>query len=197
MINNDLTENTQNQLVIQLHIDEVISGETFDLRFAADPDYPITIRAQRRRILVVRDHRDSTNREEMDIITFLKSGMISVTKNCFGPPGQTYLMKDIYWGALCIYHTVLDRSCRTACGPSCGCSCHTPNDGYCGTSPYYPATYDPNFPAENHPYNQYNSGGCIGCGSNCGPTSEHSLCGSYQCDEDGCIPLLDCRPVRA
>ena len=88
MVNNDLTEVVRDRLIQQLHIDEVISGDEFDLRFSVDPNYTRNIRALRRRLMVVRDHQDTSNREEMDIVLFIKSGMISVTKNCFGPPAS-------------------------------------------------------------------------------------------------------------
>lgn len=192
MINNDLTESTQNQLVIQLHIDEVISGETFDIRVAADPDYPRNVRALRRRIMVVRDHRDTNNREFMDVVFFLKNGMLSVTQNCFGPPGQTYILKDVYWGAFCIYNTDVNRTCHTTCST---CGGWVSADGY-GRSPYYPATYDPAHPQENFVYNQRRTG-CNGCGGCCCSDPNYQLCGTYRCSSTGCIPELDCRLVKA
>jgi hypothetical protein len=194
MVNNDLTPVIQNRLEIQLHIDESITGQTFDLRYAADPNYPHNVRALRRRIMVIRDFRDHTNREQMDIVLFVKSGMISVTKNCFGPPGQTYLLKNIYWGAICIYNTDVNRTCHTSCCGGCGgtggCGC----DGY-GPSPYYPAKYDPAYPLENHPYNQVPSHSIFGeC---CDPSPQYQLCRKYTCNSHGCVPQLDCRLVKA
>jgi hypothetical protein len=195
MVNNDLSPSVQNRLVIQLHIDETITGQEFDIRYAADPDYPHNVRALRRRVLVIRDFRDGTNRAQMDVVLFFKSGMISVSQNCFGPPGQTYLLKDIYWGAICIYHTVLDRTCvNSSCGTcnayACGgCGC----DGY-GPSPYYPARYDPAYPAENHSYNQIPDHSVFG--RHCDPSPQYQLCRQYHCDANGCIPVLDCRLVK-
>lgn len=196
MVNNDLSTTIQARLETQLHIDESITGQEFDLRFAADPMYPRSIRALRRRLLVIRDHQDTTNRTEMDIVMFVKSGMISVTKNCFGPPGQTYLLKNVYWGALCIYHTVLDRSCQDGSCSQCGGPSWTYCDGY-GRSPVYPATYDPMYPEENHIYNQMNAGCCNGCGGCCNADPEYQLCRTYYCGSQGCIPDLDCRLVKA
>lgn len=197
MVNNDLSANVQNRLEIQLHIDETITGQEFDIRLAAEPNYPLYVRAGRRRIMVVRDHRDVTNRDSMDIVMFVKNGMISVTKNCFGPPGQTYRIQNVYWGALCIYHTVLDRSCRTTCC-SCGGPAYTYCDGY-GRVPYYPATWDPAYPQEYHNYPPWNdrTGCCNGCGGCCSGSPEFQLCRRYLCDDQGCIPELDCRLVRA
>jgi len=194
MVNNDISSSAKNRLEIQLHIDETITGAQFDLRYAADSNYPLNLRVLRRRLLILRDHRDDTNRFQMDIVMFLKNGMISISKNCFGPPGQTYLLKDIYWGALCIYHTVLDRSCRTTCS-CCGGDAYPYCDGY-GRAPYYPATYDPAYPAENHDYFQTN-GCCNGCGGCCNSSGEYQLCRTYYCTGSGCIPGLDCRLVKA
>ena len=193
MANNDISVTIRTQLEIQLHIDETITGQEFDLRVAAQPDYARSIRILRRRLMVLRDHRDSTNRSEMDVVIYVKHGLASVSQNCFGPPGQTHIIKNLYWGQLCIYHTVPDRTCASTCGCcgySGGCGC----DGY-GRSPYYPATYDPNYPAENHTYNQTNSG--CGCGADCDPTPDYQLCRQYWCSSGGCIPQLDCRLVKA
>lgn len=196
MVNNDLSPTIQSHLVTQLHIDESISGEEFDIRVQAYPEYARNIRALRKRLMVIRDHRDPTNRDLMDVVMFVKSGLISVTKNCFGPPGQTYGIKNIYWGAICIYNTDLERTCRYSKCNSCGNDAYTYCDGY-GRSPYYPATYDPAYPAENHRYNQKNAGCCNGCGGCCSAEPEYQLCRQYLCSSEGCIPELDCRLVKA
>lgn len=194
MINNDLTESTKNLLEVQLHIDETITGEQFDIRLAADPDYSKNIRILRRRIMVIRDHRDLTNRDQMDIVFFLKNAMLSVTQSCFGNPGQTYNLKDVYWGSFCIYNTVINRTCKSSCSTCAPCpNCNA--DGY-GRPPYYPAKYDPAFPAENHPYNQMPTTGIFGnCG--CNQSNDRQLCGSYTCTDKGCVPQLDCRLVKS
>lgn len=194
MVNNDLSPSVQNRLEIQLHIDESITGQEFDLRYAAASDYPLAIRVLRRRLLVIRSHQDVTNRNEMDIVMFVKNGMISVTKNCFGPPGQTYQLKNIHWGAICIYNTDITRTCSTC--SSCSGPSYTYCDGY-GRYPYYPAIYDPAYPAENHEYWQQNRGCCNGCGGCCSGTSEYQKCRQYLCNSQGCIPDLDCRLVNA
>ena len=155
MVNDTISEINQTKLVTQLHINEVISGAVFDVRFSADTSYPNNIRALRQRILVLRDHRDTTNRALMDVVIYVKHGMASISRNCFGPPGATYPLKNLYWGKLCIYHTDPDRTCLTNNTCSCLCSGCNPcsTDGY-ASFPYYPALYDPEFPEENHPYNQ-------------------------------------------
>src|SRR5690606_14043120 len=194
MVNNDLSSTTQNRLVTQLHIDEAITGQEFDIRLAGSTDYAIGIRILGRRLLVIRDHRDQTNRLEMDIVMFVKNGLISVTKNCFGPPGQTYQLRNIYWGAICIYNTDINRRCSTC--SSCSGPSYTYCDGY-GRSPYYPAIYDPAYPAENHAYWQKNQGCCNGCGGCCSGDPNYQLCRRYLCNSEGCIPELDCRLIKA
>jgi hypothetical protein len=196
MVNNDLSPVIQNRLEIQLHINESMTGSEFDLRLAANPNYARENRILRRRLLVIRDHRDTTNREEMDIVMFIKHAMASVTKNCFGPPGQTYLVRNLYWGAICIYHTVPDRTCNKR--KSCDCNTsYFCSDGY-GKSPYYPAICDPMYPQENHWYNQWRGGGCNGCGKSCNPQPTFELCRQYDCRAGArCQPQLDCRLVKA
>jgi len=194
MINDDVSDSYLGRLEIQLHIDETLTGEEFDLRVAGDPDYPNSIRVLRQRILVIRNHQDATNRELMDVILFIREGLASVSKNCFGPPGATFAVKDLYWGQLCVFDTDLNRSCSTSSG-SCGAP-YMNADGYASpsNSPYYPATYDPNFPAENHSYNQKTSGGTFG--NTCGADPDKVLAGTYICTTEGCIPTLDIRLVK-
>jgi hypothetical protein len=215
MVNPDLSDSIQARLVTQLQITEVITGETFDLRFAADPDYPRSVRILRQRIMVLRDFRDTTNRQEMDLVLFVKTAMISIARNCFGPVGQTYLLKNVYWGALFIYNNNPDRSC-SGCGCSgkdhghhhhhqieqhahgvCG-SCGGPTcDGY-GRAPYYPATFDPMYPAENHWYNQAPSGpGVFSSYGGCNGPGEYVLCSKYECKAgQRPVGVLDCRLVK-
>ena len=52
MVNNDISVTIRTQLEVQLHIDESITGQEFDLRVAAQPDYARSIRILRRRRLV-------------------------------------------------------------------------------------------------------------------------------------------------
>lgn len=193
ILTNTLTDVNKSRLITQLHIDEAITGEDFDIRLAADPNYVYNIRTLRRRLLVTRDLRDSTNREYVDVVVYISHGMASIESNCLGPPGQTYLLKDLYWGKLCIYNTDVNRTCST-CGCSTPCSCSTcSTDGYC-RSPYYPATYDPYFPAENHSYNQVPTLGVFG--RTCAPTTDRYLCTQYLATASGCIPLSGCRCVK-
>jgi hypothetical protein len=72
----------------QLYIDETMTGDEFDARVAADPNYPTIIHLWKRRILVIRpDFSDYTNREYADVVIFVKQGLATIEKNNFGPPG--------------------------------------------------------------------------------------------------------------
>jgi len=216
MVNNDLTASVQNRLQIQLHISETITGQDLDLRIAADPEYVQSIRAMRQRLLVMRDFRETANRTEMDVVIFIRESMVYVEKNCFGPTGKAFALNDIYWGQLGIFDTNLQRSCGKDCGCSehnecgcdsrpcqpydkkCGCGCSTGNCGCVinGRAPYYPARCDPEFPEENHWYNQVRSSGVFG-GNGCGQSPDRVLCKQYFCDTKGnVIPQLGCRLVK-
>jgi len=191
MVNNNLPDVNKNRLISQLHITETITGEEFDLRLSLDPLYARNIRVTRQRLLVLRDHNDKTNRTEMDVVLYVKHDLASIEKNCFGPPGPTYMVNKLTWAQLCIYHTVPDRTCQ-------GCSCSQSSfcvgcDGYL-PSPYYPAIYDPMYPQENHDYYQTTSLAPFG-GEGCN-SSDYCLCRTYTCTEEGCIPGLDCRLVK-
>lgn len=183
MANDGLSDVVLSRLVSQLHIDETITGSEFDLRLAADPEYARNIRILQQRLLVLRSHLDTTNREVMDVVVYIKNAMVSVSCNCFGPPGKTYQLKNLNWGQLCIYHTVPDRTCRTgrtcSCSSGCSCGCYTDGyfDGYDLDAPYYPARFDPAYPQENHWYAQQNRYPSI-FGSNCNNT-DATLCAVY------------------
>jgi hypothetical protein len=197
MVNDTITSVNQNRLVINLHIDEVMTGNEFDLRINADSNYARTVKAHRKRLLILRDHRDTTNRALMDIVGFVKYDMLSITQNCFGPPGGTYKIINLHWGQLCIFNTEPDGTCLENCSTCCSsctpcCFC----DGYSGTAPYYPATYNPMYPQENHSYNQVDTNiAPFGC--SCSDSCDHTLCRIYYCDSEGCIPGIDCRLIKA
>lgn len=96
MVNNDLAGNLQETLVRQLFLHEVISGQEFDARVSADPNYPTIIHQQELRILVIRSFYDMTNRDLMDIVIFIKAGLASVEANKIGPPGLTLSVDKLY-----------------------------------------------------------------------------------------------------
>ncbi len=90
-INADMTAAQTAYLSNQLYITEVMSGQQFDARVVADPNYPQIVHQQNLRILVIRENfRDDTNRELADIAMFVKQGLIAIEKNKFGPPDITF-----------------------------------------------------------------------------------------------------------
>lgn len=90
LVNNDLVPGVQDPLVRQLYITESMTGAEFDARVLEDPNYPFIIHANHLRILVIRDFKDTANRDLMDVAIFIKAGLASIEANKFGPPGQTY-----------------------------------------------------------------------------------------------------------
>jgi len=206
MVNNDLSTSAQNQLQVQLHIDETITGQELDLRIAADPNYIHDVRAMRQRVMVMRDFRETANRTEMDVVIFVREAMVYVERNCFGPTGQSFYLAYLHWGQLGIYDTNVNRSCKhehCGCGgeygcgapPStCGCGIPICCDGY-GRAPFYPARFDPKYPHENHPYNQIPSSHVFGnCG--CSQSLDRVLCRRYFVSGKTVIPQTDCRQVK-
>ncbi len=103
LVNNDLVDQARDWIVKQLHINEAISGTTFDERILDDPNYINTIKQLNQRILVIRDFREVTNRTLFDVVIFVKNGLAAIEQNNFGPPGQTVPVLNLYWGQLGIY----------------------------------------------------------------------------------------------
>lgn len=99
-VNNDLTANVQAMLVKQLHISEVLSGDDFDTRMAADPDYTDVVRKLDLRILVVRTFEGLDDRTNADIVVFISHGLASVLESKFGPPGDTFPVASTTWSKL-------------------------------------------------------------------------------------------------
>jgi len=104
-VNKDLVDQVKNHLIKQLHIDEVIDGYVFDDRLLSNPNYITNIKQNKLRILVERSFLELENRTNADVVIFIKSGLASILKNNFGPPGNTYPVVNLYWGQLCIFTT--------------------------------------------------------------------------------------------
>jgi len=123
-VNNDLTTNVQNALVRQLFITEVVSGSEFDERVALTPDYPLIIKQNNIRLLVVRSFYEQTNRNLADIVIFCKAGQAAVECNKFGPPGLSLPIDRLTWDELMRGSTLslFDGYC-CSCSSSC-CSCN-------------------------------------------------------------------------
>lgn len=88
-INEDLNTILKDKIITQLFIDDSMTGTEFDLRVTNDINYPVIIKLQNRRILVIRDLHDHTNRDFADVVIFVKAGLAAIEKNNFGPPGLT------------------------------------------------------------------------------------------------------------
>jgi hypothetical protein len=96
-VNADLTAVSTEILMTQLFIHEKITGEEFDARVEADPNYPTIIHGNNLRLLVVRDDfMDFTNRELADVVIFIKQGQAVVEKNNFGPPSLSLPIYQLY-----------------------------------------------------------------------------------------------------
>lgn len=129
-INSDINDAIKNKLIAQLIITETMTGQEFDSRVGADPNYPQIIHTNYIRILVIRDSfRDLTNRNLADIVMFFKQGIVSIEQTNFGPPGLRYQLDRINLYDLLRYNgsshvkilpssTVSDTCC---CINSCNC----------------------------------------------------------------------------
>lgn len=102
-VNNDLSQNVENMLVRQLHIDEVVDGYVFDDRVIAIPNYLASIPAQNLRIMVVRSFEELENRDLAQVVIFVKAGLAAILVNGFGPPGLTFPVVNLTWGKLGVY----------------------------------------------------------------------------------------------
>jgi len=103
IMNNDLVPDVVSWIVRQLQITETIDGATFDARIAANPDYPDVVHALNERLLVIRNFRELDNRQAADVVVFVKNGMAAIEQNKFGPPGQTYRLRDLHWGQMYVH----------------------------------------------------------------------------------------------
>ena len=103
LVNNDLSLNAQQMLVRQLNISEVIDGYTYDNRIAANASYPAMVHNGNKRLLVVRSLTELNNRSTVDVVGFIKGGMIAIIPqiNC-STPGQTYPIVNLTWAKLLI-----------------------------------------------------------------------------------------------
>jgi hypothetical protein len=103
LVNDSVSPIMQQQLMLQLQISEFIDGYTFDQRVLQDPNYPFNVRALNLRVMVSRNFQDLTNRGLFDVAIFVKNALASIEKNNFGPIGQTFPVKNLYWGQLGIF----------------------------------------------------------------------------------------------
>ena len=100
-----LNQTTQDTLNTQLFIDDIITGEEFDARVLADPNYPTIIHLQGLRVLVIRNDYDIINNKELaDVVLFFKYGLASILKNECGPVGLTLPIARLYLEELLRYN---------------------------------------------------------------------------------------------
>lgn len=126
-VNADSGSLAQTTLKNQLNMDELISGDEFDARVMADPNYPVIIHLMNQRILVARaTFQDYTNRQYADTVFFVKGGLATVLENNFGPPGLSFVVQRInLFNLLADIKKLSGRhhSCQRHHNCGCGCNC--------------------------------------------------------------------------
>jgi hypothetical protein len=125
--NNDLGDVALANLQGQLNIDEVISNDEFVLRIAADPNYPVVIKLNQLRVLVLYPAYDQNNSNKClaDILLFIRQGMAYVLDRVTGCPGLAMATNKLNMFNL---RTYLEQNCCSPwrcrrCSCLCGCNC--------------------------------------------------------------------------
>lgn len=114
VVNNDLVPSVQEFIERQLFINITQTGEEFAQTISQDGYFIDNVRRAGKRLLVIRDARDTTSQDLFDVVLFFKNGLISVAKNNFGPPGETYLVPTLTWGKLCVFDIQLGFQSKPA-----------------------------------------------------------------------------------
>lgn len=105
LINSDISNQVLNTIVRQLKIDVILDGYEFDSYIANDGYWIDNLKnIEEKRILVKRNLYELQNREYFDIVAFVSNGLISIEKNKFGPPINSYPVTKIHWGQLCVFN---------------------------------------------------------------------------------------------
>lgn len=102
-VNSDISTNVLEMLSKQLHITEVITGDEFDTRIASNSEYYSDYKKTNSRLLVLRPADNTNNRESVDLVCFIKAGLITIEENKNGPHGLTWPVVNIGWGKLNIF----------------------------------------------------------------------------------------------
>lgn len=102
-VNSDLSDYARSVLVRQLYLNEVITGNQFDARIAADPAYPTNVKLNNYRLMVVRSASELQNRNHVDIVGFVSHGRIAIEDNKFGPPGCSFAISNLTPNSLGLY----------------------------------------------------------------------------------------------
>lgn len=104
MINDDLTPNVKDMLIRQLFLSEMITKAEWESRLALNSLYPTLVRRDGKRLAVLSSHQElRENRDVFDLVLFVKSGMISVEENFYGPPRPAFPIVNLYWGQFGIF----------------------------------------------------------------------------------------------
>lgn len=98
LVNDDLTDNVKNYIVRQLKIDQVFEDGYIDGYLVADGYFiENNVVIPDKRIMVLKDLQDMTNRDFYDAVFFVKAGMISLLKDKRKQPGTTFPILNISW----------------------------------------------------------------------------------------------------
>ena len=100
LVNADLTDTVVSQLNRQLYLNEVLDGYAWDARLAADPNINTTVKSSNKRIMVVRNLLEQTNRDAFDVVIFISQGQASILQDKFGPPRLTLPVVRLTWHEL-------------------------------------------------------------------------------------------------
>lgn len=145
-INNDLNDISLTTLTNQLHLTEIITKTELDNRILSTPNYTTIIKAFKYRVLVTLESmQDITNRDQADIVIFLKQGIASILKNNYGPPGLSYNIQRFNIYDLLRYNLsdevkIYPSTCSntsSSCTTTCNCgfkqlfSTSTSNEVFC------------------------------------------------------------------
>lgn len=103
MVNNDLVPQVQQQLETQLFIDQTLDGYSFDQMLITNPHYNQTIKKSSLRILIIRNLEEQANRDQVDLVLFLKAGLATSLKNNFGPPILSHQITTLSWKNFCFH----------------------------------------------------------------------------------------------
>lgn len=96
LVNNDLTDNVKNYIVRQLKIDDVFNDGYID-GYLDGYFIENNVVIPDKRIMVLKDLRDMTNRDFYDAVFFVKAGMITILKSKRGPGQKIFPVLNVTW----------------------------------------------------------------------------------------------------
>jgi hypothetical protein len=89
-LDSSVSSGVQATLQKQLFITDVMDGYHFDTQTAISQAFANNLKLQSKRVLVVRDFSDKTNRDLCDVAIVINMGLAYIEVNKVGPRGQTY-----------------------------------------------------------------------------------------------------------